>query len=83
MKYISLWPNFGYRSNGSTDNCTNIIRETYDIYDKNMEEEKTINSEIIELIEKEILHSEYKIVENKWNVVFLKNRCSYPMYEYT
>lgn len=48
-----------------------------------MEEEKTINSEIIELIEKEILHSEYKIVENKWIVVFLKNRYSYPMYEYT
>lgn len=48
-----------------------------------MEEEKTINSEIIELIEKEILHSVCKIVENKWNVVFLKNRCFYPMYEYT
>lgn len=47
-----------------------------------MKEEKAIHSEIIELIEKEILHSEYKIVENKWNV-FLKNRCSYPMYEYT
>lgn len=30
-----------------------------------MEEDKAINSEIIELIEKEILHSEYKIVENK------------------
>lgn len=30
-----------------------------------MKEEKAINSEIIELIEKEILHSEYKIVENK------------------
>ena len=30
-----------------------------------MEEEKTINLEIIELIEKEILHSKYKIVENK------------------
>lgn len=29
-----------------------------------MEEEKTINSEIIELIEKEILHSEYiKLLE--------------------
>lgn len=48
-----------------------------------MEEDKAINSEIIELIEKEILHSEYKIVENKWNVVLLKNRCSYPMHEYT
>lgn len=48
-----------------------------------MEEDKAINSEIIELIEKEILHSEYKIVENKWNVVLLKNSCSYPIHEYT